>query len=289
MTSRSLALQALVSLLALTVLNGATCGTQGPKPLDFEALGLAGLDSLERGLVQEAAGSLACPCHGGHTLNDCQASAHTCPRSHRLLHAAGTLARMGARSDEILGEFAAYEQSNLEPVALSLEPAGCKGSPQAPVTIVAFSDFECPACANLPLLVDSLLAQADGKARFCFKPFPLASHPHALEAAQAAEFARSQGRFWEMHDRLLANQFDLGRDGLMRQARAAGLDDEAMARALDAGTFRAAVEASAQEGIGAGVAGTPTLFINGRLLTLPPLAEFLTLAFEDALELPQAE
>jgi len=285
MDSRSPAPQALLVLLASTALSGATCAAR-PEPIDVEPLGLGSLDVHERASLQAAAAALACPCQGGHTLAECQAADHPCPRSGRLLRAAGSLARMGARPEEILGELVAYEQSRLEEAPLTLAPAACKGPEQAPVTIVVFSDFECPACANLPLSLDALLESSGGKARLCFKNFPLSSHPNAHPAAQAAELAIAAGHFWELHDRLFANQFDLEREGLRRQARAVGLDDEELSRALDSQTYHAAVQASLEEGAAAGVAGTPTLFFNGRRLPLPPLPEFLELALEDALEAP---
>ena len=286
MRARPPVLPTLLGLLGALLLCGATCGAppaSGPAAIDWTAPSLERLTAHEREQVSAAAEALACPCGGPRTLDQCAARPQ-CPRGERRVRIAAALARLGASATEIIGELHAYETALTSPAAIALGEAGCKGEESAPVTLVAFSDFECPACANLPLLVDSLLERRPGQARFCFKHFPLSSHARAREAAQAAEFARRRGRFWQMHDSLFERQHELSREDLEARVRALGLDAAEFGRAVDAGWLLAAVLASREEGRRLGVGGTPTLFINGCRLTLPPSPEILELAIEDEFE-----
>ncbi|HLK11600.1 MAG TPA: thioredoxin domain-containing protein [Candidatus Binatia bacterium] len=149
-----------------------------------------------------------------------------------------------------------------------------KGNPDAPVTIVEFSDFECPACAEAFRDLKDLLRSRDD-VRVVFRYFPLdascnaalqgrSPHPDACLAAFAAECAGEQHRFWEYHDLLFENQRALDRDSLFRYARDLGLDIAAFRACLDAPATREQVERDVAAGIAFGVASTPTLFINGR-------------------------
>ncbi len=149
-----------------------------------------------------------------------------------------------------------------------------KGNPDAPVTIVEFSDFECPACAEAFRDLKDLL-RSRNDVRLVFRYFPLdascnpalqgrSPHPDACRAAFAAECAGEQHRFWEYHDALFENQRALDRDSLFRYARDLALDIPAFRTCLDAPETRARVARDITAGIGVGVASTPTLFINGR-------------------------
>jgi protein-disulfide isomerase len=151
--------------------------------------------------------------------------------------------------------------------------AATKGRADAPVTIVEFSDFQCPACGQAFRDLHELLASRTD-VRLVFRNFPLDSscnealprpiHPDACNAAIAAECARRQGRFWEYHDLLFENQRTLDRDSLFRYARDVGLDVAAFRTCLDDPATRVRISDDARAGIAAGVESTPTLFINGR-------------------------
>ncbi len=150
-----------------------------------------------------------------------------------------------------------------------------KGKSDAPVTIVEFSDFECPACgAAFPDLRE--LAHARPDVRIVFRHFPLDStcnsavpralHPYACLAAFAAECAGQQDRFWEYHDLLFANQRTLDRESLFRYARQLELSIPTFHACLDDPATRARIAEDIEAGIKAGIMSTPTLFINGRML-----------------------
>lgn len=138
----------------------------------------------------------------------------------------------------------------------------------APVTIVEFSDFECPYCKQVVPTLTQLLSRYPEKVKLVFRDFPLDSiHPQARKAAEAARCAEDQGKFWEYHDALFANAPKLGAEELAAYARQVGLDVASFQRCLGSGTHAAAVQKSVDEGIRLGVTGTPAFFINGELLS----------------------
>ena len=138
------------------------------------------------------------------------------------------------------------------------------GDPHAPVTLVEYGDYECPHCGLAHPIVKSIQHRLGKKLRFVFRNFPLAeAHPHARHAAEAAEAAAEQGNFWEMHDVIYENQDRLEDEDLVEMARRLKLDSQAIAVALEEGTFTARVREDFRSGIRSGVNGTPTFFING--------------------------
>jgi protein-disulfide isomerase len=141
-----------------------------------------------------------------------------------------------------------------------------RGPKDAPVTVVVFSDFECPFCARAVPTLQQLENEYGGRLRVVFKHVPLPNHPNARLAAAASLAAHEQGRFWEFHDVLFANQRALDRASLERHAQQVGLDLGRFRSALDSGRFEAQVAADAAEGARVGAQGTPTFFINGRTL-----------------------
>jgi protein-disulfide isomerase len=155
----------------------------------------------------------------------------------------------------------------LKPPRAEVEARGpSKGVENAPVTIVEFSDFQCPYCQRQEDALHKILTDYQGRVRLVFRDFPLDIHPDAEKAAQAAGCADDQGKFWPMHDKLFENQASLGVDMLKKYAREAGLDGHQFDSCLDTGAAKKRVEKSLQEGMHAGVDGTPALFINGRML-----------------------
>lgn len=136
------------------------------------------------------------------------------------------------------------------------------GPADAPVTIVEYVDFECPHCRAAHELLDAIRAEYPDF-RLVVRHFPITSiHPHAQAAAEAAEAAGAQGKFWEMHDLLFTHQDRLGDDDLHGYAQQLNLDLARFDRALADQTYQARVKQSFRNGITDGVNGTPTIFIN---------------------------
>jgi protein-disulfide isomerase len=135
---------------------------------------------------------------------------------------------------------------------------------RAPVTFVEYGDFECPYCGRAEPVVRELLADY-GDLRYVWRHLPLTDvHPHAQFAAEAAEAAASQGKFWEMHDQLLDHQDALTAEDLIRYAREAGLDTERFTADLRQHAGQAKIAADVDSADLSGVSGTPTFFINGK-------------------------
>jgi protein-disulfide isomerase len=155
----------------------------------------------------------------------------------------------------------------LEPLRILVKADGfpSRGPADAPVTLVVFSDFECPYCASLNTTLNRLLAEYGDKIRLVYRQFPLDQiHPHASKAAEASLCAEEQGRFWEMRDALFKMPIRLEPEELRAKAAAVGLDPGRFDSCLSSGRYAGRVNADLDAGQAAGVASTPTLFINGR-------------------------
>ena len=150
-----------------------------------------------------------------------------------------------------------------------------RGPKEAPVTIVEFSDFECPYCGAAHDTVEQVMTTYPGKVRLVYRQFPLSFHPHAAKAAEASLCAADQGKFWEYHDVLFKNQKKLEPTELKAHASEVGLDGQKFGQCLDSGDKKKAVDADQQAGLAAGVGGTPAFFINGIFLNgAQPIDEF---------------
>jgi protein-disulfide isomerase len=139
-----------------------------------------------------------------------------------------------------------------------------KGAANAPVTLVEYGDFECPYCGAAHVIIKKVQDIMRDRLRFVFRHFPLTQiHPHAQPAAEAAEAAGAQGRFWEMHDVLYENQPKLDAVHLVAYAKELGLDTVTFVRELEEGVYRERVREDFMSGVRSGVNGTPAFFING--------------------------
>jgi predicted DsbA family dithiol-disulfide isomerase len=158
----------------------------------------------------------------------------------------------------------------LDPLRWDVQTAGhpSRGPANAPVTIVEFADFECPYCGGLfPTLKAVERTYAD-KVRFVYRQFPLTNmHPHAQKAAEASLCANEQQKFWEFHDSMFGNQLALAVEDLKSRAVTMKLNTTAFNTCLDSGRQAAAVAKDQEEARKLGVSSTPTMFINGRLLS----------------------
>lgn len=144
------------------------------------------------------------------------------------------------------------------------------GDKDAKVTIVEFSDFQCPYCSRAAEALHQLVDKYKGKVRVVYRDFPLSFHKEARTAAIAANCAHEQGRFWQFHDTLFKNQNALEEKALKTYARVAGVDGEKFDACLASDKYKAEVEKDYKDGEAVGVEGTPTFFINGRLYTGDP-------------------
>jgi protein-disulfide isomerase len=138
-----------------------------------------------------------------------------------------------------------------------------RGSADAPATLVVYGDYECPYTRRALAAVAQLREQFGEQLRFVFRNFPLTEiHPHALQAAEAAEAASAQGRFWDMHDYLFLHQRALESSNLLEYASDLGLDTARFEQDLAAHAHIERIKTDVESGLRSGVQGTPTLFIN---------------------------
>ena len=142
------------------------------------------------------------------------------------------------------------------------------GKADAPVTIVAFTDYQCPSCAAIHPELERLVKEYGDKVRLVTRDFPLSQHTEAFKAAEAAEAARDQGKYWEYIQILLHNQSALTVDKLKGYASELALDRTKFDSALDSGKFAESVQRDIEDGMKLGINGTPTIFINGRRVSV---------------------
>jgi protein-disulfide isomerase len=160
-----------------------------------------------------------------------------------------------------------------------------QGPESAPVTLVEYGDYECPHCGHAYPIVKQIQKHFGKRLRFVFRNFPLSEmHPHAEGAAEAAEFAGAQGKFWEMHDLLFENQDRLDEALYLALAQELELPAGALRKALEVGTYRTRVRADFTGGVRSGVNGTPAFFVNGHRHDGPFEFEDLVLAIDEAMD-----
>ncbi len=150
---------------------------------------------------------------------------------------------------------------------VSYDPARVQGNPDAPITIVEFANYQCPFCARVEPALKGVLAEYKGKIKLAYMDFPLEPiHPRAAMAAEASRCALEQGKYWEMHDAMLADQSKLDEASLIKTAAALGLKQDVFETCLKSHKYRDAVQRDIQAGAQAGVNATPAFFVNGEFL-----------------------
>lgn len=244
----------------------------------------ADLAPAQRSALAEFASDVLCPC-APVSLDSCVREQVECPPVPRMIGLAKRMILAGqpafsvaTRVESYVNSFAASRRRDVAPVGAVL------GRADAPVTIVEFSDFQCPACrAAHPVLVRLVEAYPDD-VRVVFRHFPLPQHAHAEYAARAAVYAEQQGRFAEFAALAFENPDALDEEGLRAIARAIELDEDALWSAVtDSPLIAERVALDKAAGLAIPIQGTPSLFINGRPFHLPVTLEYLSWSVEDEL------
>ena len=266
-----------VGLLAL-LLGGASCGhgrenaqnndqpaaSAGPRVESISSVDISELSTSERRVWTDLVNDLLSPCGEPVSVGRCATTAGAC---NRCVPAARYLTRMvaeGYARNEIEENFSArYGRDGAK--TINVDEAPVRGAPMAQITIVEFSDFQCPYCGAAAPLVERALREFEGRVKVIFKQYPLDGHPRAMPAARAAVAAGRQHKFWEMHDLLFSHQHDLEDEDLERYAVQLELDLDRFRADLASPDVQRRIDADRQEGHRVGVQGTPTIFINGRL------------------------
>jgi len=271
--------------LLLAALLGLTPVTAEQAKQAFPAIDLSALTDQQRGTFIDVAADVYNYAGCQDTLAICLNPAAKDPHALRMAALVKALAREGAPKEGIVQTVERYYESFAPKKRVSLRSDNCASEGKGPINLVEFSDYQCPHCAAalapLTALVD---LDRSGKVRLCSKYFPFPSHPRARIAALCAEYARSKGKFWQMNAKLFANHDALEDADLKRYAKEEGLDGDEMLKEVYAGKFDAVIEKHLREGLAAGVESTPSLFIDGRLYTLPVRPGYLQFAVDDEIQ-----
>jgi protein-disulfide isomerase len=248
---------------------------------------LGGLNGVQRAELIEVAGDTFDYAGCNSTLAACLRADVKDKHAPRMAKLAAMLIQDGLPANQTLfyleRYYGGFDKTKRKRV--SADDCPILGDPKSPLAVVEFSDFQCPHCAAAAKPLRELVERERGKAKLCSKYFPLPGHPRARIAAACAEYARRKGKFWEMSDLLFAHQDELEDATLKALARQVGLGDGAeMLKEAYASKFEPVIERQLKEGGAADVQSTPSLFVNGRLHSLPIKLEYLLRSVEDERE-----
>jgi len=210
-----------------------------------------------------------CSCQCGMKTAECIMKDSNCSYSRTI----AKIAIQGVKDGKTLVEISklmdaspkAHRPKTLEdPVALDVAGAPVKGPDNARITLVEFSDFECPFCFAAVAQVDRIMAAYPKDIKLIYKQFPLSMHPHAQMAAIASLAAKDQGKFWEMYEVLFKNSRRLTPDNILMWGKEIGLDMDKFKAAIASSKYQAVIAKDLKDGEAAGVYGTPSFYINGK-------------------------
>jgi|SRR5579871_4109116 len=239
---------------------------------------LTGLTPAQQAKALKLLRANNCSCGCGMKMAECRMKDQSCSYSKGLSAAIVDAIRHGKTEAEALeaakatqwGHGPADHSKPLEdPVAIAIGDAPVRGPASAPVTLVEFSDFQCPFCVAATPQIDALLKVYPSQVKLVFKEFPLDSHSQAALAAAAALAAHRQGKFWALHDVMFAQQGNLSRRIILALAAKSGLDMKRFEADLDSPEIKRAVAKEIDQGEHIGVDSTPTLFVDGQRFNGP--------------------
>jgi protein-disulfide isomerase len=250
---------------------------------------MVGLTAPQKAKVLKLLRENGCSCGCNMKLAECRMKDPGCAYSKGMAAAVADAIKQGKSETQALamakatkwGQGPPDHSATLEPpVAIAVAGAPVRGPASAPVTLVEFSDFQCPFCIAATPQLEALLKAYPSQVKLVFKEFPLDSHAQAALAADAALAANKQGKFWAMYDALFAQQGHLSRRGILSLAAAAHLDMNRFQADLDSAEIKRAVDKDIADGEKINVDSTPTLFIDGQrfngpvtLATLKPIVD----------------
>jgi protein-disulfide isomerase len=257
------------------------------------AVELNGLTAAQKGTVLKLLREHDCSCGCAMKIAECRVKDPNCFYSRGLASVIVEAIKAGKSEKEALAAASASkfahppEQKILEdPVPIPTAGSPVLGQKDAAITLVEFSDFQCPYCALATPQLKAVLEQYPAQVKLIFKQFPLDIHSQAALAAAGALAAHKQGKFWPMHDALFAHRTDLSRASILASASTVGLDIKRFESDLDSSEIRQAVTRDMEDGDRIGVRGTPSLFIDGQHYNGPIKLEALKPLLEAELKHP---
>lgn len=280
------------TFLATAWLVAQDAGKQDAVPgVDF-----SGLTAAQKAVASKLVREQGCSCGCAMKVAECRTKDPSCSYSRGLAATMiETIKKGGSEQDAIkaaAGSQFAHppEDSNKlleDPVKIPVDGAPVLGPANAPITLIEFSDFQCPYCVAATPQLQALVKAYPTQVKLIFKEYPLDIHSRAAFAAAAALAAHRQGKFWPMHDALFANHDDLSDQNVTALARRIGLDMQRFERDLHSTAVEQTVEHDIADGDRAGVQGTPTLFIDGQRFNGPLVMQILKPLVGEQLKLLQ--
>ena len=232
---------------------------------------LTGLTPVRKTRALRALRTQACSCGCGMKVAECRVKDPSCSFSRGLASVTVGAIKAGKTETAAIAESKASKFGSRpapklldDPVPIPTLGSPVMGPANAPITLVEFSDFQCPYCSKAVAQINATLQAYPKDVRLIFKQFPLDSHPEAAISAAASLAAHQQGKFWPMHDVMFANRSKLSRQSILAWAKEIGLDMKRFTADLDSDAIRKAVLRDQADGDKAGVEATPTVFLNGR-------------------------
>lgn len=235
------------------------------------AVDFSGLTAAQKATALKILREHDCSCGCGMKMAQCRVQDPNCSYSKGLAAAVVEALKSGKGEADAIAAAGASKWGHVQqrplledPIAIPVGGAPSTGPQNASVTLVEFSDFQCPYCAAAAPELAAVLKAYPTQVRLVFKQYPLETHSQAALAAAAAVAAHKQGKFWPMYDAMFAARDDLSRDNLLALAQKNGLDLKRFQTDLDSTEVKEAITRDVQDGDRVGVAGTPTLFIDGQ-------------------------
>jgi protein-disulfide isomerase len=263
-------------MAVLGLVAALTLAAQTPKAAESwekaETLGnvdLSSLTAVQKKAVLKLLREEDCSCQCGMKTAECIVKDPNCSYSRAL----AKIAIQGVKDGKTLVEISklmdaspkAHRPKVLEdPVSIPVAGSPVRGAADARITLIEFSDFECPYCSAAVKQVDAVMAAYPKDVKLIYKQFPLSMHPHAQMAAEASLAANEQGKFWEMYEVLFQNSRRLSAENMLSMAQQIGLDMNKFKADLDSGKFKSVIQKDLADGDAAGVYGTPAFYINGQ-------------------------
>jgi protein-disulfide isomerase len=236
--------------------------------VDLPNVDVTGMTAPQKQSVLKLLRESDCSCGCGMKVAQCRVEDPKCSYSRSLAAIAVKGVRDSKSSEEIqkaLAATAAPRKVLEDPITLRTAGSPQKGPADARITLVEFSDFQCPYCSKAVLEIDAVLKAFPKDVRLIYKQFPLSEiHSRAMLASQAALAAHAQGKFWPMHDKMFADNRNLTRENMLKWARELGLDMKRFTADMDSPETRKQIAHDLTDGEQAGVDGTPSVFVNGK-------------------------
>ncbi|PWU06002.1 MAG: disulfide bond formation protein DsbA [Terriglobia bacterium] len=258
---------------------------------------LTGLTPAQAAKVLNVLRANNCTCNCGMKLAECRMKDPSCSYSKGMAAIVVDAIKHGKTEKEALAAAIAskwgqgppdHSKPLEDPVPIPVGSAPVRGVGNAPVTLVEFSDFQCPFCITATPQLEAILRAYPMQVKLIFKQFPLDSHSQAALAAAASLAAHKQGKFWPMYDALFAQKGNLSRRGILALASNVGLDIKRFQADLDSAEIKSAVQKEIAEGEKIGVDSTPTLFVDGKRFNGPLTLASLKPIIDNELKHPAA-